>query len=194
MQVTGHQQGRTGQPVRLQRLLGDLGIVVRATLTPPPVHRHFQRDGLQRFRAAASASRAPSVLVPPPALDISTARTDGGSNCPQTSGSRPAQQRRRHPAWLPVQLHELMHMKVRNGSGNQRQQSYASDRCAPDPPIRPPAHCGSSRTSSPMIAGMYVSDVSPHGLEPPCSLAEAVARASRCLIQARRLSDRRAAC
>jgi hypothetical protein len=39
---------------------------------------------------------------------------------------------------------------------DQRQQRHASGRRPPDPAIRPPAHRCPPRTSSPVIAGMYV--------------------------------------
>jgi hypothetical protein len=39
-----------------------------------------------------------------------------------------------------MQLHQQMHMQVRNRPGNQRQHADASDSGPPDPPVGPPGH------------------------------------------------------
>jgi DNA-binding HxlR family transcriptional regulator len=80
---------------------------------------------------------------------------------PRRSSRRPTERERRHPAGLAVQLHEQVHVQVRNSPADQRQLPDAADPRPPDPLIRPPAYCCAPSTSSPVIAGMYVTVVSP---------------------------------
>ena len=63
---------------------------------------------------------------------------------------------RRDPPGLPVQRNEPVHVKVGHRARDQRQQRHTSGRRPPDPDVRPPGHRGPPRTSSPVIAGMYV--------------------------------------
>ena len=57
---------------------------------------------------------------------------------------------------LPMQRHEPVHVKVGHRARDQRQQRHASGRGPPDPALRPPGHRCPPRTSSPVMAGMYV--------------------------------------
>jgi hypothetical protein len=56
-----------------------------------------------------------------------------------------------------------MHVQVRDSPRDQREYRDAAHRRPLDPAVRPPAHCCTPSSSSPAIAGMYVSAVSPLG-------------------------------
>lgn len=60
-----------------------------------------------------------------------------------------------------------MHVQVGDRPGDQCEHPDAADRGALDPAIRPPPHRCAPSTSSPIIAGMYVSVVSPRRHHPP---------------------------
>src|ERR1700730_1390595 len=57
---------------------------------------------------------------------------------------------------LLMQHNEPVHVKAGHRARDQRQQRDASGRCLPDPAICLSGHGCPLRTSSPMIAGMYV--------------------------------------
>jgi hypothetical protein len=60
-----------------------------------------------------------------------------------------------------------VHVQVGDRPGDQCEHPDAADRGALDPAIRPPPHRCAPSTSSPIIAGMYVSVVSPRRHHPP---------------------------
>ena len=63
---------------------------------------------------------------------------------------------RRDPPGLPMQRNEPVHVDVGHRARDKRQQRHASGRGPPDPAVPPPGHRCPPRTSSPVIAGMYV--------------------------------------
>jgi len=66
-----------------------------------------------------------------------------------------------------MQRNELVHVEIGHCARDQRQQRHAPGRRAPDLDVRPPGHRGPPRTSSPVIAGMYVPGDSLQPIERP---------------------------
>jgi len=69
-----------------------------------------------------------------------------------------------------MQRHQHVHVQIGDRARDQRQQRHAPDRRPPDPAVRPPGHRSPPRTSSPVIAGMYVPGDSLLGHENWCDL------------------------
>ncbi len=67
---------------------------------------------------------------------------------------------------VPMQRNQPVHVKIGHRACDQRQQRDAPGRRPPNPVVRPPGHRCPPRTSSPVMAGMYVPGDSLLGLEP----------------------------
>jgi hypothetical protein len=70
----------------------------------------------------------------------------------------------RNPPRLTVQLHEQVHVQVRDRPGDQRHHPYAPDRRPPDPSVRPARHRAPPSANSPVSTHWLMGALPPRTL------------------------------